>query len=365
MIFDRQSDWSEDYNDINVQQEHSNISKCTLGVEIEMQYDYDNLENFHDYIPNYHFPNLGIREFPVKKTPAESIANGNWIGELPKEFCNITRTDELTVSLMHPCIYLSTILGTKRKSIKSHHYVVVNPNPVIENIPGNQPTRITYVGALTTQQIAEQRVRFDLNVTLCRDILQWFLKHNHEYIEHKNIIDENLDNINDNIHINRTDNSNFRVSSKLLKLMEFGSSTYNTGTTEPAPILLNSINNENENYNDCNNSDCNNNNDENELTVNEINPDLLLDGSYEGMRNDNCRSHIIFQSQSVDYCSVASNQYSKHKDLSDIAKYFPSLLPYGRGDPNEERLVNLSHEKWAKRCLRSFPKALGVSSYFL
>ncbi|KAI9339866.1 hypothetical protein BDR26DRAFT_973790 [Obelidium mucronatum] len=67
-------------------------------------------------------------EATFQRMPAEAIANGNWIGRLPSSFGDISRTTENVVSLMQPCLFLSTMFGStsenSRKTIKSHHYIL-------------------------------------------------------------------------------------------------------------------------------------------------------------------------------------------------------------------------------------------------
>ncbi|KAJ3221338.1 hypothetical protein HDU78_000528, partial [Chytriomyces hyalinus] len=92
------------------------------------------------------------------KKPVEAIANGNWIGYLPHEFPDILRTTESVVSLMQPCIYLSSVFGNLDcKTIKSHHYISVFDKPVLQQIPAMpwDHLRVTFVGLFATEEYAQ------------------------------------------------------------------------------------------------------------------------------------------------------------------------------------------------------------------
>ncbi|KAJ3222889.1 hypothetical protein HDU78_011554 [Chytriomyces hyalinus] len=90
------------------------------------------------------------------KKPVEAIANGNWIGYLPRKFPDISRTTESVVSLMQLCIYLSSVFGNlDRKTIKSHHYISVFDKPVLQQIPAMpwDHLRVTFVGSFATDTL--------------------------------------------------------------------------------------------------------------------------------------------------------------------------------------------------------------------
>ena len=46
------------------------------------------------------------------KPPINAIANGNWIGYLPRMFWSISRTEEQACALIHVNIYLTTVIGS-------------------------------------------------------------------------------------------------------------------------------------------------------------------------------------------------------------------------------------------------------------
>ncbi|KAJ3240568.1 hypothetical protein HDU77_011115, partial [Chytriomyces hyalinus] len=119
-------------------------------------------------------------------------------------------------------------------------------------------------------------------------------------------------------HIDRTDTSAVPVNERLVQLLNH--TTYNTGCADAAVeeatahIVHSSTGNPNV-----------------ERTA--------ADGGDDG---------------SADYAVFRSSQFSKEKNLANIALFFPSLFPFGVGGPGTQREVHLSPKKWAKRCLKLF-----------
>ena len=160
--------------------------------------------------------------------PVNSIANGNWIGNLPSEFKNYTRSDEQCLALMQASIYLSTIVGNQpSKSICSHGYIIQNPDTIISCIPKDITgvVRMTLVGAFTPYAEAAARQRFVLNHERNKRFLNEFLLvKNKKYIEHEEYVDRNgfdaLDKNNMQI-VDRLEGGANPVNCKLIHLMEF------------------------------------------------------------------------------------------------------------------------------------------------
>ena len=91
------------------------------------------------------------------KPPIYAIANGNYIGHLPDQFQDLSRSEEAAVALMVVCIYLSTIVSSHMSVINSHHYIIKNPDPVIRCIPASTAgtVRVAMVGAFTEEKEAK------------------------------------------------------------------------------------------------------------------------------------------------------------------------------------------------------------------
>jgi len=89
--------------------------------------------------------------------PMYAIANGNFIGHLPERFQDLSRSEEAAVALMVVCIYLSTIVSSHMTVINSHHYIIKNPDPVIQNVPASTTgtVRVAMVGAFTEEKEAK------------------------------------------------------------------------------------------------------------------------------------------------------------------------------------------------------------------
>jgi len=279
-----------------------------------------------DFLPDFEIDDVQIESdndsdddepFESRNPPAEAIANALWIGELPEQFRGLTRTDEQAVSLMVPSIFLATMVGTTHHKVSSHFYVVQNPAPIIQKVPANVngAIRLTVVGPMTPEEIAVQRGRFPLQVTLCREVLAWWSQNNSEYIKHAEYVDLNKTDFSDEgCFVDRSDESANPVEKCVVDTMIFGNTTYNTG-----------------------------------------------DGSEtEVSEHSEIRSRFIFQmpvigdqnKSSTDLLARNSSNYIHARNLSNLALYFPTLIPYGRGGPSEKRLVKLSVEHWIRIVLR-------------
>ncbi|KAJ3215797.1 hypothetical protein HDU81_001304, partial [Chytriomyces hyalinus] len=57
---------------------------------------------------------------------------------------------------------------------------------------------------------------------------------------------------------------------------------------------------------------------------------------------------------SANYAVFQLMQFSKEKNLANIALFFPSSFPFGVGGPGMQREVHLSPKNWAKICLSLF-----------
>jgi len=251
--------------------------------------------------------------FETRHPPAEAIANGLWIGELPEQFHGLTRTDELAISLMVPSVFLATVVGTTHHKVCSHFYVVQNKDPIIRHVPANtnESFRLTVVGAMTREEIAVQRTRFPLQVSLCQEVLAWYLENNLEYIKYKNYVDVNrIDFSDEGCFVDRTDSSANPVDKSVVDSMIFGTTTYNTG-----------------------------------------------DGSEtEASEHSEIRSRFIFEmpvigdqkKSSIDLLARNSSNFVHAKNLANLPLFFPTLIPFGSGGPSQPRLVQISVEHWIR-----------------
>ena len=151
--------------------------------------------------------------------PKLSIRNGNYISEIPVAFNDLNRSEETSLALMVLTIFLATVIGTGRKSLNSHHYMIKNPKPIIQSIPAevNGTVRYALVGAFTREQEALLRKRTILRVDKCREYLQFLKENNAVYQAYENSIDEKkFDSLNlDDFVIDRTNLSENLVNPKL------------------------------------------------------------------------------------------------------------------------------------------------------
>jgi hypothetical protein len=120
------------------------------------------------------------------KPPKLAIANGNWIGTVPDDFKALRWLEEQTVALHLPYTYICKLwkdVGTN--VMKSHTFLVKNPTPFVEMIPGDVAgkTRITLVGAFTKQEKVEIYNRYEWNLPLARKFAAFLRENNLTYSE--------------------------------------------------------------------------------------------------------------------------------------------------------------------------------------
>ena len=111
------------------------------------------------------------------KPPINAIANGNWIGYLPRMFWSISRTEEQACALIHVNIYLTTVVGSGygNKMMNFHTFVIKNPNAIIRSFAHDVTgsVRFTIVGANVSEALAMLRKAYPLNVDFARAFADW------------------------------------------------------------------------------------------------------------------------------------------------------------------------------------------------
>ena len=188
------------------------------------------------------------------KPPLNAIAIGNWIGYLPKEFECISRTEEQAVALIILQIYLKTVIGSENKSLNSHIYLVKNSDPILRSICHVVIGTIlfTLVGAHVSEQELEAliRQRFPMSVDAARALLHFLDTKSVIYKAHEHNLSCDIDTVMqlENFIVDRSDNSEMKVSPKLVRMMQFNTTTYNLGTAEevspaaaPLPTKLEAV----------------------------------------------------------------------------------------------------------------------------
>jgi hypothetical protein len=98
--------------------------------------------------------------------PKFAIANGLAIGILPSQFDNATITEHSLCNLGQSVVFVTTYVGGKHKSIRSHTYVMeAIPSPPVTMLPRKVIEegcfKVVMVGAFTTEQEALIRKRHD------------------------------------------------------------------------------------------------------------------------------------------------------------------------------------------------------------
>ncbi|KAI9325527.1 hypothetical protein BDR26DRAFT_960630 [Obelidium mucronatum] len=260
------------------------------------------------------------------KMPADAIANENWIGRLPETFGEISRTTENVVSLMQPCIYLSSLFGfdsaeNHRKMIKSHHYVLKNSKPVLRHVPADigSTLRFTFVGAWTSAEMAEQKTRYQAQDCVW-DLLEFLEEHHLAYKKHEELVNSTPpDSGFGEVFADRSLNSDSPVNEKLCRLMQ--NSSYNTGTASSAAE---------------------------ESTIHYVQspstPEFHSSSASTNPTTEPTEDYAVFRSTTI----------SKTRNLHDSPMYFPTAMPFGEGGPAADRSVHLSVLRWILRCCRLY-----------
>ncbi|KAI9338184.1 hypothetical protein BDR26DRAFT_896345 [Obelidium mucronatum] len=275
--------------------------------------------------------------------PAEAIANGNWIGRLPAKFGDVSRTTENVVSLMQPCIYLSSIFGhgsdSNTRNINSHHYILKNNAPVLCSVPASigSTFRFTFVGAWTPLEIAEQKTRYK-----CQDfvyeLLEFFEAHHSGYKEHNYLVNKrhqenaSQEELDAEVFVDRSFSSETAVNEKICRLLNH--TTYNTGSAASSS---------------------------NEDTIHYVfspSTNTSMSAPQPDIPDSTAAAAAALQPQPdlvdgpQDYAVFRSSTFSNARGFSEFPLYFPCLVPFGRGGPNEQRSVPLSEDRWIKRIYR-------------
>jgi hypothetical protein len=176
------------------------------------------------------------------KPPMNAIANGNWIGYLPSIFWSISRTEEQAVALMHVNIYLTTVIGSGHgnKTLNSHHFVLKHPNPFIRYFSHDVTgcVRFTIVGANVSEALAMLRQRYRLNADLARAFAKWLDEENINYRLTSHDITKDLEEVlqHENFIVDRSEESDDKVSAKLVRLMQFGITSEKSGEQSAAEV---------------------------------------------------------------------------------------------------------------------------------
>ena len=368
-----------DYNLRNYDARLDGIILCKYGLYTP-EHEPINLDSFEE-VPNLQLcicdgcfsiiNKTSVDDVEALKPPMDAIANGNWIGYLPSEFSSISRTEEQTIALMILNIYLSTVITSDNKVINSHHFVIKNPNPIIREFADDVTgaVRFTLVGAHVSESMAMIRQRFPLRVDLAREFLEWLDQHNVLYQAHNHHLHHDLDNVlqHQNFVVDRSDDSTHRVSPSLIRLLQFGISSYNHGTADEAyqgASIAASTGSSRDNH-------LTNTSSESEFAS------TTARGTTHGHREDdslsdytsfeeNTRTHMIFQpvltstdtvharrQQSItDVIAFNSSTLPKKRGLASLVYAYPTIFPYGCGGHDEPRDVRMTAVQWTLRVLR-------------
>ncbi|KAG1688846.1 hypothetical protein DVH05_003023 [Phytophthora capsici] len=231
------------------------------------------------------------------KPPTLSIANGNYIGRMPAKYASLTRTDEQSIALVVPCVSLSTLTGGSCKVLKSHHYIVKNTEgPIVDMLPRDLTgtVRVTMIGSMTSAQRAACRKRYELNIPLCRDVLQFLAVNNKLYQKQRSRLNLNWDDFagtaRTELVIDRTSNSENPIDDERITQNLRDDSTYSSfGST-----VLDGI--------------------DTTIEQTEISSSKLLLQNY-GLTTD-----VLVRK---------SNAYSNTRNWGSVAEMFPTLFPGG------------------------------------
>ncbi|OWZ04148.1 hypothetical protein PHMEG_00023998, partial [Phytophthora megakarya] len=288
-------------------------------------------------------------KFPQK--PVDSIANGNYIGHLPRRFQVMTRTDEQAVALVLPCVSLSVVTGGPCHTIKSHHYIVRNTEgPIVDMLPRDLScrVRVTMVGHMTKRQAIACKKRYQLNLSLCRKVLSFLYLNHREYQQQVQPDKEGS--------ATTTRVLLAWLSTEQRERVSGGSNVPLRGASNDAPgqstgVIL-----------------------DNTSVLDEVS---VRDGVSETMRDEStysmfgstiaegedlaledtwiAASSVLVSTPQPDYVDLVVRKSTDYVPMTKWAvctRMFPTLFPAGSGGPTEERDKYMSVRRWILRCLR-------------
>jgi hypothetical protein len=312
------------------------------------------------------------------KPPINAIANGNWIGYLPKEFECISRTEEQAVALIILQIYLKTVIGSENKCLNSHIYLIKNSDPILRSICHDVIGTIlfTLVGAHVSEQEALIRQRFPMSVDAARALLHFLDTKNVIYKAHEHNLSCDIDTVMqlENFIVDRSDNSEMKVSPKLVRMMQFNTTTYNLGTAEEvspaaAPLPTEAVSSSpskapsraesstaggsdplsesSRTGTDTSSSDSDSEDAEgaNEVDLDDFDENTCVRMLYQPIVTEpkpRANTIIAFNSDII----------AKNKGLGSLAYAFPTRFPYGCGTYDEKRPRRMTERQWLLRTLR-------------
>jgi hypothetical protein len=300
------------------------------------------------------------------KVPVNAIANGNYIGYLPHEFHSISRTEEQTVALEIMQFFIHTIIGSDNKVLDSHTYVIKNPYPILREFCHDVIGTIlfTLVGANVSEQIALIRQRFPMSVDDARAFLKFLDNKNLIYKAADHRLGHDLEAVMQpsNFIMDRSNDSDCKVSPKLIQLMHYSKSTYHHGTAEsvePAPAAAAS-------HCAAVPASSSSNNvpgliDDMELEKDDYVEDRMETedtGTAEEIE-ENANIQMVFQpimnqpSKKVNtIIAFNTTNLAERRGLGSLAYAFPTRFPYGCGTYSEPRPRKMTERQWMLRTLR-------------
>ncbi|OWZ07500.1 hypothetical protein PHMEG_00020100 [Phytophthora megakarya] len=118
--------------------------------------------------------------------PKFAIANGLYMGSLPREFQDSTFIENSMLNMAQPMYFILIVRGGKYASLRPHSYFFrADPAPPAQMLPRNVVSEgiigVTIVGATTTHQKAATLKAYDVRVSRLREQLKWYRENNHLY----------------------------------------------------------------------------------------------------------------------------------------------------------------------------------------
>ena len=297
------------------------------------------------------------------KPPRNAIANGNWIGYLPSEFADISRTEEQTVALMVPQIYLSTVVAssTGGKVINSHNFIIKNPHPILRSFSDDIVgfIRYTMVGAHVSIRAAMDRIRFMMRVDNARRFLAFLDSCNLAYLEEEHRLGDGLEETMElkNFIIDRSDASDNKVSRKLVRLMEFNTTSYHTEASKDEAVTPESQAERvhaSSTSTDAARDGPSTRAESVSMEMDEVELDAkdLVEISHTHMLHQPFIPPIESNRKITDVIAFNTNNMPKKRGLGCMTYSFPTRIPYGCGGREEAREVSMSDIQWSLRFLR-------------
>jgi hypothetical protein len=252
-----------------------------------------------------------------KNPPKFAIANGLWIGRLPEEFDDTTKTEHTMMNLAQSNSFVMTVIGGYNRKMSSHAYSFLSKPTVPaamlpRDILATGEIKVGIGGCLTAYQKMVLRKKFSVRVDRLRSLGQFYKNWNHLY---------------ENVEMNSLNDELENIDSHIVQ----------------------------------------------ELFENEMNNDRFTPYDQQNRHSEQMEDVVDEKSQQVRLSVITDNStigvWRSGELLSDYKKNywtysFCELFPFGKGGLEEKRKVTIGLHAYLMNCLRLSSRRFAMHESF-